>query len=83
MFAFGEESLKVGCHPHTTHTHETDTNHASPSTYLLQAYILFRSRLAEPFTFSSGEESLEVALFAPEEIPFHEIAFSSVTTCLK
>ncbi|GIL56244.1 hypothetical protein Vafri_11679 [Volvox africanus] len=48
-----------------------------------QAYILFRAKLAPPYTFSSGPESLEVALFAPEDIPFREIAFSSVAVTLR
>ena len=50
---------------------------------VLQAYILFRAKLVAPFTYCSGEESLEVALFDPSDIPFEDIAFSSVTTCLR
>lgn len=38
-----------------------------------QAYILFRAELAAPFTFSAGTESLEVALFEPDNIPFDEV----------
>lgn len=38
-----------------------------------QAYILFRAELAAPFTFSAGAESLEVALFEPDSIPFDEV----------
>ncbi|KAG2492456.1 hypothetical protein HYH03_009397 [Edaphochlamys debaryana] len=48
-----------------------------------QAYILFRASLAPPYTFSSGPESLEVALFEPSAIPFEELAFSSVSTTLR
>lgn len=48
-----------------------------------QAYIFFRAHLAAPFTFSSGPESEEVTLFAPEDIPFDSIAFSSVYITLK
>lgn len=40
---------------------------------LKQAYILFRAELAAPYTFSAGAESLEVALFEPENIPFDEV----------
>jgi hypothetical protein len=40
---------------------------------LLQAYILFRAELAAPFTFSAGTESLEVALFETNSIPFDEV----------
>ncbi|EFJ46901.1 hypothetical protein VOLCADRAFT_44814, partial [Volvox carteri f. nagariensis] len=48
-----------------------------------QAYILFRAQLAPPYTYSSGPESLEVALFAPDDIPFDQIAFSSVAVTLR
>ncbi|WIA09455.1 hypothetical protein OEZ86_012036 [Tetradesmus obliquus] len=48
-----------------------------------QAYILFRAKLASPFTFSSGPESLEVALFDPASIPFDQIAFSSISITLR
>lgn len=41
---------------------------------LLQAYILFRAELAAPFTFSAGTESLDVALFDPDSIPFDEVS---------
>jgi ADP-ribose/FAD diphosphatase len=49
----------------------------------VQAYILFRAKLASPFTFSSGPESLEVELFDPAAIPFDQIAFSSVSITLQ
>ncbi len=42
-----------------------------------------RARLAAPFTFSSGPESLEVALFRPEDIPWDTLAFSSVAVSLR
>lgn len=48
-----------------------------------QAYILFRAKLKEPASFSPGPESLETALFAPEEIPFDSLAFSSMHITLK
>lgn len=39
-----------------------------------QAYLLFRAKLAAPFTFAAVEpETLETALFAPDEIPFDEV----------
>lgn len=39
-----------------------------------QAYILFRARLAPPYTFAAQHpESLEAALFAPEDIPFDQV----------
>ncbi|KAK9806792.1 hypothetical protein WJX72_002881 [[Myrmecia] bisecta] len=48
-----------------------------------QAYILFRAKLLEPYTFGPGEESLETLLFRPEEIPFEQIAFSSIAVALR
>lgn len=49
-----------------------------------QAYILFRARLAPPYTFAAQlPESLEARLFAPEEIPFDQLAFSSVSIALR
>ena len=42
-----------------------------------QVQIIFRAGLAEP-GFAAGPESLEVRLFAWEEIPWPEIAFPSV-----
>ncbi|KAH7692065.1 FAD diphosphatase protein [Dioscorea alata] len=47
-----------------------------------QSYIIFRAKLKTPH-FSPGPESLECALFAPEDIPFGSIAFSSITVTLK
>jgi hypothetical protein len=40
-----------------------------------QSYLLFRARLAPPFTFSAGgtPESLEARLFTPSEVPFSEV----------
>ncbi len=61
--------------------------HASPSRYPAlppQIYLLFRARLAPPFTFAAREpESLEAALFRPEDIPWDSLAFSSVSIALK
>ncbi|PRW58187.1 nudix hydrolase chloroplastic-like [Chlorella sorokiniana] len=49
-----------------------------------QIYLLFRARLAPPFTFAAREpESLEAALFRPEDIPWDSLAFSSVSIALK
>ena len=50
---------------------------------MVQSYLLFRAELAAPHTFAAGPESEEVALFAPEEIPFDSIAFSSIHLTLK
>lgn len=47
-----------------------------------QVHVMFRARLAEP-RFGVGEESLEVGLYRPEEIPWPEIAFPSVQFALE
>ncbi|KAH7276496.1 hypothetical protein KP509_39G009400 [Ceratopteris richardii] len=47
-----------------------------------QSYILFRARL-RTLDFSPGVESLECTLFHIDEIPFDQIAFSSVAVALK
>lgn len=47
-----------------------------------QVYILFRARLLD-LDFHPGEESLEVALFREEEIPWQEIAFRTVHKTLE
>ncbi len=44
----------------------------------LQAYILFRAALAEPFTHAPGPESLETALVAPEDIPWDQVRGATV-----
>ncbi|KAL4430953.1 hypothetical protein ABPG75_006209 [Micractinium tetrahymenae] len=49
-----------------------------------QVYVLFRGRLAAPYTFAAREpESLEAALFEPEAIPWDQLAFSSVSIALR
>lgn len=48
-----------------------------------QAYILFRAALTEPYSFSPGPETLETALFAPSDIPWDQLAFSSVAVTLR
>ncbi len=47
-----------------------------------QVHVMFRARFAEP-GFGVGEESLEVRLFRPDEIPWPEIAFPSVRFALE
>lgn len=46
-----------------------------------QVQLMFRARLLAP-TFAAGPESLEVALFAYDEVPWGEIAFPSVKWAL-
>lgn len=47
-----------------------------------QVHVMFRARLAEP-VYAAGPESLEVALFAPEDIPWEDIAFRSIDFALR
>ena len=44
--------------------------------------MLFRGRLLDQ-NISGGDESLEVGLFAQDEIPWNEIAFSAIYETLK
>ncbi|KAI8473624.1 MAG: NUDIX hydrolase domain-like protein [Monoraphidium minutum] len=50
-----------------------------------QSYLLFRASLGPPYAYAAGgtPESLEVALVAPEDIPWDQIAFSSVQIALR
>jgi ADP-ribose pyrophosphatase YjhB (NUDIX family) len=47
-----------------------------------QVQMFFRARLADP-SIAPGPESLEVALYAWEEIPFEDLAFPSVRWALE
>lgn len=44
--------------------------------------LIFRATLSEP-SFSAGEESLEVALFSWDDIPWQELAFPTVHWMLR
>ena len=50
--------------------------------HISQVHIFFLADLPHP-EFAAGEESLEVALFHPNEIPWDEIAFPTVSETLK
>lgn len=50
--------------------------------HIAQVYMLFRARLAD-LDFSAGTESLEVALFAENEIPWKELAFPVIERTLR
>ncbi|WP_456406283.1 NUDIX hydrolase [Thiolapillus sp.] len=50
--------------------------------HISQVYLLFRGRLTN-LDFSPGEESLEVALFREQEIPWDELAFPVIYETLK
>ena len=50
--------------------------------YAHQVHIMFRAHLAEPI-FGVGEESLEVGLYDPDDIPWADLAFPSVEYALR
>ena len=47
-----------------------------------QVHLFYRARLLDT-DFSPGDESLETALFAENDIPWDELAFRSVEQCLR
>lgn len=50
--------------------------------HISQVHLFFRGRLRD-LEFGPGSESLEVALFREEDIPWEEVAFASVRETLK
>jgi ADP-ribose pyrophosphatase YjhB (NUDIX family) len=50
--------------------------------HINQVHLFYRGRLAT-VEHAAGEESLEVVLVKPEEIPWKDLAFRSVTHCLE
>ena len=47
-----------------------------------QVYMLYRATLTD-LNFAAGTESLEVALFTEQEIPWDELAFRTISTTLR
>lgn len=50
--------------------------------HISQVHIIYRARLLD-LDFRPGEESLDVALFAEDEIPWDRIAFRSIAISLR
>ncbi len=50
--------------------------------FINQVHLFYRGRLLAP-TLAAGQESLEVRLIPPSEIPWNELAFRSVALCLQ
>ena len=50
--------------------------------HISQVHIVYRARLLD-LDFRPGEESLDVALFAEDEIPWDEIAFRTIALTLR
>ncbi len=51
-------------------------------TFVSQVYLMFRGRLVGG-KFAAGEESLEARLFEEREIPWDDLAFTSITETLR
>jgi hypothetical protein len=51
-------------------------------THARQVHLMYRATLLDG-GYAAGEESLEVELFEPEQIPWREIAFQSVRFALE
>lgn len=50
--------------------------------YISQVHLFYRGQLLDT-DFAAGEESLETALFCEADIPWSQLAFRSVTLCLR
>jgi len=50
--------------------------------HINQVHLFYRGRLTNP-NYAAGQESLEVKLVRPDEIPWSDLAFRSVTFCLE
>ncbi|KAB2907345.1 MAG: NUDIX hydrolase [Dechloromonas sp.] len=50
--------------------------------HINQVHLFYRGKLRTP-EILAGEESLEVRLIPPNEIPWHDLAFRSVSLCLE
>lgn len=50
--------------------------------HINQVHLFYRGRLASA-EYSAGEESLEVAMFKPDQLPWEQLSFRSVGVCLE
>ncbi|MDR2688143.1 MAG: NUDIX hydrolase [Azoarcus sp.] len=50
--------------------------------HISQVHVFYRAHLLTP-TFGPGEESLDVALVSPADIPWEQLAFRTVTLALR
>ena len=50
--------------------------------HINQVHLFYRGRMTCQH-FAAGQESLEVSLLGPEQIPWSELAFRSVSLCLE
>lgn len=86
-FLENNETLEAGAMRETLE--EADARVAIDGLYVMisivhvsQVYVMFRSRLLD-LDFGPGSESLEVRLFAEDEIPWERIAFRTITRTLR
>lgn len=50
--------------------------------HINQVHLFYRGRMTSQH-YAAGEESLEVSLLRPEQIPWNDLAFRSVSLCLE
>lgn len=50
--------------------------------HINQVHLFYRGKMVSG-DFAAGTESLEVALFSPDDIPWDDLSFRSVSYCLK
>ena len=86
-FLENHETLEAGAMRETLE--EADARVAIDGLYVLisilhvsQVYVMFRTRLMD-LDFGPGSESLEVKLFAEDEIPWEQIAFRTIARTLR
>ncbi len=82
-----EETLEQAAHRETLEEACAEVDHLALHTIislpqLSQVYVFFRGEVKEG-CFAPGAESLETRLFSEPDIPWHELAFETVTRALK
>jgi ADP-ribose pyrophosphatase YjhB (NUDIX family) len=50
--------------------------------HINQVHLFYRGHMSSPH-FAAGEESLEVSLCHPDQIPWNKLAFRSISLCLE
>lgn len=50
--------------------------------HINQIHLFYRGQMRTP-AYQAGEESLEVGLFSPGDIPWHDLSFRSVKLCIE
>lgn len=86
-FMENRETAEIGAARETMEEANASVENASLYTvfslpHISQVYMFFKADLIGP-TFSSGSESLDVALFSEKDIPWDELAFPVINQTLK